>query len=182
MYDRGEHSRRRTGLNDDGWWRRLRRALGRGRGQPSGRYVARPVGAHAYRQQGDALQRRPSYGGQARRQGTYLPYALAFVVIIGALAGFIYLGLTWATGAGRTAGLGSVPPPAPVALPSPSPAASPAPSPAAERTYVVQAGDTPSGIARQFGISSDALLQANHIEDPRTLRVGQTLTIPPPAR
>ena len=45
-------------------------------------------------------------------------------------------------------------------------------------TYTVQAGDTPSGIARRFGVSAPELMAANNISDPRKLYVGRTLVIP----
>jgi LysM repeat protein len=45
-------------------------------------------------------------------------------------------------------------------------------------TYTVQPGDTPSGIARRFGVSTPALMAANDISDPRKLYVGKTLVIP----
>jgi D-alanyl-D-alanine carboxypeptidase len=44
--------------------------------------------------------------------------------------------------------------------------------------YVVQAGDTLGAIAAQFGVTLDALMQANGITDPASLQVGQVLTIP----
>ena len=44
--------------------------------------------------------------------------------------------------------------------------------------YVVQPGDTLGIIAQNYGISVDALMQANHLTDPNLLDVGQTLTIP----
>jgi LysM repeat protein len=47
------------------------------------------------------------------------------------------------------------------------------------RTYVVQAGDTPGQIARQFNVSVESLMRANNISDARSLRVGDRLTIPP---
>lgn len=46
------------------------------------------------------------------------------------------------------------------------------------KTYTVQAGDTPSGIARKYGISSRELMAANNITDPRRLYVGRSLVIP----
>lgn len=161
----------------------MRVAFGARARRPTGRYVARPVGGPGSRAAAPATHRRPSYGGQARRQASYLPYALAFAVIIVALGGFLYLGLNWASGAGRTAALGASPAPAPALapplLPSPGPAASPVASPVAERSYTVKPGDTPGAIAREFGITVEALLRANNIQDPRTLQVGQTLQIPP---
>ncbi len=49
------------------------------------------------------------------------------------------------------------------------------------QVYVVQAGDTISGIADQFGISSETLLYANPAirKDPHSLSIGDTLTILP---
>jgi LysM repeat protein len=70
-------------------------------------------------------------------------------------------------------------------LPSPSPLAKPgAPGPGtpdagATRTYLVKAGDTLSQIARDNSVSVDSLMRANNISDPRQLRVGQELKIPP---
>jgi LysM repeat protein len=71
--------------------------------------------------------------------------------------------------------------------PSPSPVTQPGlaspgpgtPDAGATRTYVVKAGDTPGQIARDNNISVDALMRANNITDPRHLRIGQQLTIPP---
>jgi LysM repeat protein len=51
---------------------------------------------------------------------------------------------------------------------------------AAARSHIVQLGDTPSSIARKYGVKLDALMGANAGLDPRRLRVGQTLNIPPP--
>lgn len=45
-------------------------------------------------------------------------------------------------------------------------------------TYTVQAGDTLSAISQQFGIGLDALISANNITNPSSLRVGQQLLIP----
>lgn len=99
----------------------------------------------------------------------------------------------------------TTPPPQTVTLPTPAPGgSSPSPSPAPAstappgtqptagsgtpapgapggRTYTVKPGDTPSTIARQFNISTEALMAANKIADARSLPVGQTLTIPPDA-
>jgi len=55
------------------------------------------------------------------------------------------------------------------------PTPTPTPTP---RIYVVQSGDTLSGIAVQFGVTVEALMLRNNIEDPRSLRSGQTLVIP----
>jgi LysM repeat protein len=44
--------------------------------------------------------------------------------------------------------------------------------------YILQSGNTLSGIARKFGIPLSALIAANQITDPNQLKVGQTLRIP----
>lgn len=44
--------------------------------------------------------------------------------------------------------------------------------------YTVRRGDTISGIASRYGVRSGALLAANRLRSPRSLRAGQTLTIP----
>jgi LysM repeat protein len=46
------------------------------------------------------------------------------------------------------------------------------------QTYTVQAGDTLSKIADQFGVALEALLQANGLNDPSAIFVGQSLVIP----
>lgn len=51
--------------------------------------------------------------------------------------------------------------------------------PAATRTYVVRMGDTPASIARAHKVRIEALMAANPGLNPRRLRVGQTLNIPP---
>lgn len=49
------------------------------------------------------------------------------------------------------------------------------------QVYIVQSGDIPETIAEQFGISAEALMEANGITDPTSLEVGQELIIPSPA-
>jgi LysM repeat protein len=46
------------------------------------------------------------------------------------------------------------------------------------RTHKVQAGETPSSIARRYGVKLEALLTANPSLNPKRLRVGQTLNVP----
>jgi LysM repeat protein len=48
------------------------------------------------------------------------------------------------------------------------------------RTHVVVAGETPAAIARKSGVSLTALLDANPGLNPRKMRVGQTINLPPP--
>jgi LysM repeat protein len=49
-----------------------------------------------------------------------------------------------------------------------------------EGTYTVKEGDIPVTIAEKFGISVEALLDANDITDPTSLKIGQVLVIPTP--
>lgn len=59
--------------------------------------------------------------------------------------------------------------------------AKPEPAPvsgAATRTHVVKAGETPSLIARKYGIKLEALMTANPSLDPRRLKIGQVLRVP----
>ena len=53
-------------------------------------------------------------------------------------------------------------------------------NPGLARTYVVKAGDSPYSIARKNGVKLEALMAANPGLDPRRLRIGQTLNLPPP--
>ena len=124
--------------------------------------------------------RHPVYGGQAHRDTHYAPYVIGFAVIIAALAGFLYVGLNWATGPGRVAALATPP----TAVPTPTaapPAAVPTPT-VGEQVYIVRAGDNPAKIAQQFGIRTQDLMSANDIQDPTKLQTGQSLKIPPPTR
>jgi LysM repeat protein len=45
-------------------------------------------------------------------------------------------------------------------------------------TYTVKYGDTLNSIARSFGVSLQALMQANNITEPSIIRVGQVLRLP----
>ena len=46
------------------------------------------------------------------------------------------------------------------------------------RVYVVRHGDTLGGIALRFGVTQDALMKANRIQNPNRIFVGQQLIIP----
>ncbi|HLP25314.1 MAG TPA: LysM peptidoglycan-binding domain-containing protein [Acidobacteriota bacterium] len=48
----------------------------------------------------------------------------------------------------------------------------------ADGTYTVAAGDTPSKIARKFGVSVDAILSENPGLNPSKLHVGQKIRLP----
>jgi LysM repeat protein len=71
--------------------------------------------------------------------------------------------------------------PTPTASPAASPSASTAPSPAATPIrYVVKHGDTLSSIAAQFGVTVQAIVDLNHLDNPNHIEVGQVLLIPVP--
>ncbi len=50
-----------------------------------------------------------------------------------------------------------------------------------ESEYVVQEGDTLSGIAEMFGVTWDAIIEANDLQSQDAIFVGQSLRIPLPA-
>jgi tetratricopeptide (TPR) repeat protein len=53
------------------------------------------------------------------------------------------------------------------------------PTAGATRTHVVQPGETPVSIAKQHGVKLDDLLKANPGLDPKRMRVGKRLNLPP---
>ncbi|HSC87666.1 MAG TPA: LysM peptidoglycan-binding domain-containing protein, partial [Polyangiaceae bacterium] len=65
-----------------------------------------------------------------------------------------------------------------------APAAGPADAPkkpdAPRVTHKVRTGETPSGIAKKYGVSVSSLLSANGLQPKSVLQPGQTLTIPRP--
>lgn len=66
---------------------------------------------------------------------------------------------------------------------TPSPTAEPTPTPTAAPTttvHVVQKGEYLSRIAEQYGVTVADIVDANELENPSQLRVGQKLVIPPP--
>ncbi|MCC6736347.1 MAG: LysM peptidoglycan-binding domain-containing M23 family metallopeptidase [Bauldia sp.] len=85
--------------------------------------------------------------------------------------------------------LGNVPTaagtPGAMPVPSPTPAAAPVRTAAVTQTpgqHVVQTGETIYSIATGYGISPNALMQANGMAQAEFLRVGTTLTIPDATR
>jgi len=69
-------------------------------------------------------------------------------------------------------------PGSPVLSPTPDAPHYQASDPNKPKTYVVVSGDWLSTIADRFGVSLEALIQANGINNPNALEVGQTLIIP----
>lgn len=61
------------------------------------------------------------------------------------------------------------------ATPLPTATFTPTPTPV---VHVVRSGDTLLDLAEQYGVSVQALIEVNRIENPRALQVGQTLIIP----
>ncbi len=53
------------------------------------------------------------------------------------------------------------------------------PPPTTQPTYVVQQGDSLSVIAQRFGVTAKELADFNGIENPDSIKIGQSLAIPP---
>lgn len=69
----------------------------------------------------------------------------------------------------------------PVPTPDEEPTAAPLSTPSSavgQRVHVIQEGETLSEIARMYGITPDELAQANGLDDPNAISVGQALVIP----
>ncbi len=59
-----------------------------------------------------------------------------------------------------------------------TPASRPEPDAGNGVRHTVVSGETPGSIANRYGISTNELMSANNISDPRRMRVGQVLVIP----
>ena len=68
-------------------------------------------------------------------------------------------------------------PPVATATTAPVPTDTPAAS-TGQQEYTVQAGDSLGAIAEKFGVTVDAIVQANSITDPNLILPGETLIIP----
>lgn len=72
-------------------------------------------------------------------------------------------------------------PVAPASVPEEEGTGVPASTPSStvgQRVHVVQEGETLSEIAGMYGVTSDALAQANGLDNPNAIRAGQALVIP----
>jgi LysM repeat protein len=65
---------------------------------------------------------------------------------------------------------------APTSTPTSTPTITPTPI-----LHKVKKGETLSGIALKYGTTVEAIMKANNISDPKSVRYGQTLIIPPPS-
>ena len=132
-------------------------------------------------------------------------YTLVFAAVLVALLLGLFFALSWVLGLGGPFGAspspappptappaaGQLPNPAPISSPgpfviaSPSPSPSPSPEPGlgspppAGRVHVVEAGDTLNRLAQRYGVTVEAIMQANGFADRnRILRIGERLVIP----
>lgn len=71
-------------------------------------------------------------------------------------------------------------PAAPVAPVNPTPPPPPPPPPAVPQDYAIAQGDTFSALAKKFGVTTKALLEANPGVEPTKLQVGQKVHVPAP--
>lgn len=114
------------------------------------------------------------------RRASWRPYLLyiGLNVVVSAVTVLLILSL-WG-------GRGAVPTPTPLptldviaqvasAIPTITPTTPPSPTPV---TYTVRVGDTLLDIANEFGLTMEALMAANGLNDANTLSAGQVLVIP----
>ena len=81
---------------------------------------------------------------------------------------------------GVPSGVPSGAPVATVAPTVPAPVATATTAPASQQRYVIQSGDTLNGIAAQFGVTTQQLIDANSLQNPDVILPGQELIIPAP--
>jgi LysM repeat protein len=149
------------------------------------RMQAVPFNSAAAGRQGGRLGRRTS---DRAGRGAYT-LILGAVLVVGVVA--LFVAVSWALGssgsprtptpaAAASPTLGNPAPqssPPPFLVPSPSP--SPTLAPPQQRTHVVEGGDTLNRIAQRYGVTIDAIMQANSFTDRnRILRIGERLIIP----
>jgi nucleoid-associated protein YgaU len=116
-----------------------------------------------------------------RRRGTGLLAGLILTVAAGALVacgGASPLDIAPTSTAAATAV--SSQPTQPPAATATAEATNETPATGGQQEYVVQDGDTLGAIAEQFGVTVDAIVQANSITDANLIIPGETLIIPAP--
>ena len=129
---------------------------------------------------------------RARRRGPgrlWLPLAVAAIVL--AVAGVAGYGLSQVVAqmASVPGPRTTLPPPSPTVPPTPQPTPSPAPTPSATPepspsgtpvTHTVARGEFLSQIAERYGVTVEAIIEANDILSPDHIEPGQELVIPAP--
>lgn len=120
-------------------------------------------------------------------------WILAGVLVVGVIV--LFFTLRWVFDSSGSATANATPTPSAVgatAIASPSPISSPPPflvpspspspglaTPPQQRIHVVEGGDTLNRIAQRYGVTIDAIMQANAFTDRnRILRIGERLVIP----
>jgi LysM repeat protein len=101
--------------------------------------------------------------------------------VVGPFVTSIVGALTTPSEATPTPSAEATPTASPSESPSPSPSPSPSGSPELSKTYVVQRGDTLSGISMALGLGENGvqeLIRLNGIADPTKIRPGQVLKLP----
>jgi len=187
------------------WFDRIReRFAGRGRGGQQRQPQRRPVGGRrtgartqavplgAARPIGGVRTGRSGRGRNDRAARSAYTWILAGVLVIGVIALFFALRFVFDSPGSpqasskpqATAGL--LPSPSPISSPPPFQTVVPSPSPVPvgtasvqQRVHVVEGGDTLNRIAQRYGVTIDAIMQANGFTDRnRILRIGERLVIP----
>jgi len=125
-----------------------------------------------------------------RRRDRMVPLLLGGIAVV-LLAVGLFLVVLWLTGdnppalpavfSSRTPTPSTTPTPTETLTPSITPTVAPTetPTPAGPVTYIVEAGDTLSSIAEQFGVEVLLLMSVNGIVTADQIFIGQTLIIPP---
>jgi LysM repeat protein len=141
-----------------------------------------------------AVAGRPGRAGRGRNdraaRGTYT-LILGAVLVVGVIG--LFFAVRWALDSASSSPSTSPTPspgpsqlPAPAAQSSPPPFLQPSPSPSPtaltqQRFHVVEGGDTLNRIAQKYGVTVEAIMQANGFTDRnRILRIGERLVIPDP--
>ena len=173
-----------AGSSPGGRQRPAERRVGR---RSSHRTQAVPLGAAK-----SMVAGRPARTGRGRNdraaRGAYT-LILGAVLVVGVIA--LFFAVSWALGSSSSepeapapaASVTPLPNPAaqspPPLFPSPSPSPSPMLPPPQQRTHVVEGGDTLNRIAQRYGVTVEAIMQANGFTDRnRILRIGERLNIP----